>query len=319
MKMFRMLMATTAEPRHITVGIVIAVLIVMIMSGEVYATDTIEIGDYIAINVVGDEDFNRVVTVESDGTIAYPYIDEVPISGLTISELQVILVRTLQSYLDNPVVFVEILERYSITIQILGQVKNPGLIEIPSHLDVQSAVTLAGGMTELADPSKVHVLRKEIDNSDESLRLKADLTEFMLTGNLDLLPELQENDIVIVPGASKNSYITVIGAVQNAGNYIPYPESDVLQIILQAGGLSERANSKNIKLLRFVDTGKYDEHIVNLEKLIRNNNIHLIPRVSGGDIIIVQERGGFLDWDNTFKFMRNITILGSMYIIAKRL
>ncbi len=279
--------------------------------------EEIQRGDYLGISVIGDPEFSRIVQVQNDGSVLYPYIQGFPIQGMTPVELQTLLVRTLQIYIDNPVILVEILSQYTIRIQVLGQVNNPGIIEIPADLDIQSSVSIAGGLTQLADPRKTHILRK-VNPDDDWEKIPVNLQKFMFYGDLKELPKLRENDIIMVPGMTRGSYVVIIGAVVRPGNYIPLPESNLLQVILQAGGISPKADASNIKLLRPVNDGTYHKEILNLDKVLKKDQLQLIPAVKGGDIIIVQEKGGFLDWGNTFKFIRNITILLSLYLILRR-
>lgn len=286
---------------------------------SVHATEVIRSGDYLSITVIGSSGFDRVVRVQDDGTVAYPFITDIPVVDMTHVELQSFLLQVMQKYLDNPVVLVEVLSQYTVNIQVLGQVNRPGILTIPVGLDVQSALSLAGGATEFADLSKIHVLRKIKNGATTWNKISADLNNFLTTGDISSLPKLQEDDIIMVPGASATTYVTVIGAVVRPGNYVPHPDSDVLQIVLQSGGMTQLANGRKVKLLRLNSQGKYERIDVNLDKLIDKDRINEIPSVKGGDIIVIPDRTGLITWDNALKLIRDFTVLASLYIVMLRL
>jgi polysaccharide biosynthesis/export protein len=76
-------------------------------------------------------------------------------------------------------------------ITLLGQVKNPGLLSFPinGRLDLVSALAMAGGLTELANPRKVSINRK-------GKVLPLDYNEISQRGSSPVL--LQPEDIVTV-------------------------------------------------------------------------------------------------------------------------
>lgn len=124
-------------------------------------------GDRVAISVYGEDDLSIDTYLSDRGTISYPFLGEVEVSGLTIGGLEDLITRQLKGdYLINPRVSVRILEyrKFFVT----GQVQKPGGYPYHPGMTVQQAVSLAGGFTERASRNKINVVR---DNTSTRAQL----------------------------------------------------------------------------------------------------------------------------------------------------
>ncbi|MCB2213182.1 polysaccharide export protein [bacterium] len=300
----------------------LAVVMAFTLIPDARAARTIDVGDHLQISVLGAPEFNRLLKVRDDGTVPYPYITEIPVVGMTTTEMQTLLVTILRRYMDNPVVVVEIPENYTVNVQVLGQVRQPGLVQIPVNTDVQSAISLAGGPADHADPSGVHILRPtgtDASGETEWKRIDANLREFLASGDLKDLPKLQEDDIIIVPSITNNSSVMVVGWVNKPGNYVPYADSNVLNMVLLAGGFRPDADRSNIMHLFQVSPGVYRETELDLDEIIADAQIAQIPPVSGGDVIIVSLYDPFFTWDRMLDLLRDVSVIASAYLIYLRI
>ncbi len=304
------------------VMLVLAMLAVVTVLSDVYAAKTIDMGDHLQISVLGAPEFNRLVKVESDGTVAYPYLAEIPVVGMTTAEMQTLLVTILRRYMDNPVVVVEMPETYTIQVQVLGQVRQPGMVQVPIGTDVQSALSLAGGPAEHADPSRVHILRPagtSASGETEWVKIDSNLREFLASGDIKELPTLEENDVVIVPSITNDTSVMVVGWVNKPGNYVPYPDSNVLNMVLAAGGFKPDADRSNLKYLYQVGPGQYGERELDIDQIIDDAQIAQIPAVNGGDVIIVSMYDPFFTWDRMLDLLRDVSVIASAYLIYLRI
>ncbi|MBF0217421.1 MAG: polysaccharide biosynthesis/export family protein [Candidatus Omnitrophica bacterium] len=143
-----------------------------------------------------DETINKKVRVTAKGMITFPLLGEVPVSGLTISELESKLTYLLEKdYLVNPQVSVFI-EEYS-TVSILGQVEHPGSFSIKGRLSVVELISLAGGFTKIAAKNNVRILRKTPDGAQKTIIVNVnDIINKGIEGE-DIM--LEPGDIVTVP------------------------------------------------------------------------------------------------------------------------
>lgn len=135
-----------------------------------YRLDT---GDTIRIDVFGEKDLTVEATLTDAGTISYPFLGEIRIRGMTISELVQELSSELKGpYLKDPQISVNILRYREFFIN--GEVSKPGGYMYQPGLTVQKAITIAGGFTERASRSSIMVIRAEDSKQEpQSIDLNA--------------------------------------------------------------------------------------------------------------------------------------------------
>lgn len=155
----------------------------------------IGIGDLLLIEVYDEEDLTKEVRVLTDGYISFPLLGSIRAAGLTVGQLEQKITEKLGSkYLVNPQVTIFVKEFSSVFV--FGEVVNPGSFPIYGKMTVFEAITLAGGFTDVANPSKVKVIRQE---GDREVTYEVDITRLTKKGDTSADIELQANDRVIVP------------------------------------------------------------------------------------------------------------------------
>lgn len=153
------------------------------------------IGDLLQVEVYDEEDLTREVRVLTDGTLTLPLIGSIHAAGLTVSELENTVTRLLaEKYLVSPQVTVFVKEFSSI--YIFGEVRKPGSFPLYGKMTVFEAITLAGGFTEVANPSKVKVIRQE---DGHEVSFEVNIENMTKRGDSTEDRELQANDRIIVP------------------------------------------------------------------------------------------------------------------------
>jgi polysaccharide export outer membrane protein len=131
--------------------------------------------DIILIKVFEDPDLDSQHRISQDGTINFPLIGVVQISGRTVTQAaNTIRERLLRGYLRNPQVRVNVIQYASRRITILGQVQKPGSYVLPNEerVDLLQAIAMAGGFTRLADEGKV-LVRRNVNGVDTILKVNA--------------------------------------------------------------------------------------------------------------------------------------------------
>ncbi|MDI3325975.1 polysaccharide biosynthesis/export family protein [Pontibacterium granulatum] len=114
-------------------------------------------GDLLSIQVFGEEDLSLEVRLSDAGTVSYPFLGELKVTGLSISQLgELVRSKLADGYLVNPSVNVTVLEYRQFFIN--GEVEKPGGYPYQPGLTLQKAVALAGGFTERASKSKMYVV-----------------------------------------------------------------------------------------------------------------------------------------------------------------
>lgn len=158
----------------------------------------IQAGDLVEIKVYREEDMDRTLRVTTNGSITFPLIGNVKISGLTVSQAENKMERALQSYLKTPSVSFLIKEYANKTVYVLGQVKKPSSIAITPEktMTLLEAITSAGGFTDIAAMSKVKILRME---NGVQKSIEVDVTQITKEGNKQYDVSLKPADVVFVP------------------------------------------------------------------------------------------------------------------------
>lgn len=122
-----------------------------------YRVDT---GDRVSVTVYQEADLSVTsVRVKANGTISYPLLGDLRVSGLTSLEVHdLVKKRLLDGYLKKPNVTVSI-DSYRLYF-IKGEVKRPGGYSFVDGLTVAKAVALAGGYTVRASQSRISLVRE---------------------------------------------------------------------------------------------------------------------------------------------------------------
>ncbi|MFT7127017.1 MAG: polysaccharide export outer membrane protein, partial [Pseudoalteromonas tetraodonis] len=90
--------------------------------------------------------------VRADGTIFFPFVGVVDVSGLTVEEVRLILAKKLSPYIKSPQVDVSVLNYRSRKAYVTGEVNDPGIQYLTNEpATLMDAVNRAGGLSPLAD------------------------------------------------------------------------------------------------------------------------------------------------------------------------
>jgi polysaccharide export outer membrane protein len=243
-------------------------------------------GDVLEVNVYGNDDLSRIVTVQTNGSISYPLLGEVQVAGLTVGEVQRKITNLLaKDYLVNPQVEVKVREYNSQFVSVVGDVNSPGRKPIRGRMRLIDALLESGGFKPSAS---LEVLITRTDGSfDEgkksiSVRLSGTAT---LQDQVNLELPLKNGDIIT---ALPKAFVTVDGEVSRPGRYPIEADLTVTGAVSLAGGLT-RFGSSDVKLRRTdPQTGKVTVLEVDL-KDVRNGKKPDVP-VLPNDVISVSRR-----------------------------
>lgn len=157
-------------------------------------------GDRIAIRHVQDLGYDAVATVAPDGTIVVPGLPApVMAEGQTVEALQARLVQLYRGadLLRDPSLSVSVQSFASQQAFIGGEVRRPGLLNLPSGArTLMQALVAGGGPLRTADLGDVTVLRTGHDGRVRLL--KADLRHVLDGSDLVQNLPIQPLDVIIV-------------------------------------------------------------------------------------------------------------------------
>ena len=143
--------------------------------------------------------------VNNDGTIAFPVLGELHVSGLTKSEAENLIKEKLRDYLkEEPIVTVR-MTNYKISV--LGEVAHPGMFTISNEkVNIFEALALAGDLTIWGMRNNVKLIREDANGSRSITSLNLNRADIVTSPYY----YLQQNDIIYVTpnkAKSKNSDI----------------------------------------------------------------------------------------------------------------
>lgn len=235
--------------------------------------------DVISIKVYDNPELSGDFKILSNGSIVYPIIGSVEVSGLSTLEVQELLHQKLEKdYLYNPVVSVEVKVYKSQAIYILGNVKKSGVhyLKQPTRLfDLLSeADVLSTENGKFSNGNHVKVIR-QLTNSDNSTDTTfiVSLNQFLNEGNDHINIFLKNKDIIYIPNAMM---VHIIGEVKKPGSYKYEEEMTVLKAISLAGGRTNASSQKNIIVKRIINN-KETKIKVKMSDLLQPDDILEIP------------------------------------------
>jgi polysaccharide export outer membrane protein len=222
------------------------------------ATYKVGASDVLGIKVFGEDDLSNKYTVDTDGSITFPYIGRVQVGGKTTREIEEGLTKALvPDWLKRGQVSVEIAQYRSRSIYVMGEVRTPGRYNIEGPMTLLEVIANAGSTTDAASNTIIVQRYKDgvaaavsapVEPGDprysEVMRINMeDLREGKLSANL----LLQDADMIIVPPAER---FYVDGYVKQPGSFVLRPGMTVRQAITEAGGIAERGSTRGVKIIR---------------------------------------------------------------------
>ena len=154
------------------------------------------IDDILVITVLQPDKIDSEVTVSPDGSIAFPYIGNVVIKGLTLDQIrQQIQSQLADGYFRYPLVVVSLKESRSRKFFVYGEIIKPGPYLLEEHTTVLRAISMAGGFTRFGSASHVKILRSKSDNGYDTIPVNI---KSVMEGHSEEDVGLTSGDIVVV-------------------------------------------------------------------------------------------------------------------------
>lgn len=146
----------------------------------------------------------RGYLVDKKGEINLPEIGAVHVGGLTLHEIEVKLTQLAAQYVEQPTIRIRLLN-YRVTV--LGEVVNEGVItSFDNRMTIMEAIGKAGGIGELADRSKVKIIR-QYEGQSQVLYVNL-LDEGVMKYDSFFT---YQNDIIIVPPLKQRPFRRYFG------------------------------------------------------------------------------------------------------------
>lgn len=262
--------------------------------------ERVDIGDLIQVNLPGESSLNKGFQVDKRGRITLPEVGALYVAGYSEKQLESAVKQALEKvYRDLSSASVYIAEQ-QILVSVQGYVKSPGEYTLSKSADIQMALHAAGGLRAGAQLNNLFIKR----GSD---KISFNYKTFLDTGNSELLPKLNSLDTIFVPAsplvgnieqefdANKlanagdsgdgRTAIKVFGEVNAPGSFSYKANTDLVDVIMRAGGVTRYASVEQIRVISD-NTPK----LFNLKSYLDSGDVSLLPTLTPGTTIFVPKQ-----------------------------
>jgi len=229
-------------------------------------------GDVLNISVYDNDEMTTTVQIAPDGTIVMPLLGRVTVKNLTVSQVGENLTGLLANgYLVTPQVNVFIKEFRSKKVFVLGQVRQPGLIELSGPITLLELISKAGGIGE--DAGDTATIKRTLEEKNQIIPVN--LHNLINGKDFSQNYAIQDGDTVMV---SKAAMCYVTGEVTKPGSYPCGKQSTVLQMIALANGFNGKAAKGSVRIVREVNGKKKIYKNVDLNNTaVEDNDVIVVP------------------------------------------
>jgi polysaccharide export outer membrane protein len=216
--------------------------------------------------------------IDLQGNLNIPLIGRVHAGGLTVDQLEALVVSRLLKYAKRPQVTISVTEFRSQPVSVVGAVNKPGIHQVQGRKTLIEMLSLAEGLRNDAG-NTIKLTRQitwgAIPLPDVMVNEAAGFSVAEITVNSIMEarnPEqnipIMPNDIISVPRAA---LVYVVGNVKRSGGFVLGEKKGVstLQALALAEGLDRAAAPEHAKIFRVPpDGGERTEISVNLKKIL---------------------------------------------------
>ncbi|WP_270438863.1 SLBB domain-containing protein, partial [Bacteroides bouchesdurhonensis] len=207
-------------------------------------------GDEVIIDIWGASQNTIRQAISPDGTINIQKIGPVYLSGLTVSEANDYLKKSLNKIyngLNNATdpssdIRLTLGNIRTIQINVMGEVVQPGTYALSAFSTVFHALYRAGGVSDIGSLRNVQLVR----NGKKLTTI--DVYEFIMKGNAQDDIRLQEGDVVIVP--AYDVLVKISGKVKRPMRFEMKKDEPLSTLIKYAGGFDADAYTRSLRVVR---------------------------------------------------------------------
>ena len=237
-------------------------------------------GDQVTVSVLDlDEMGKDPYRIDMLGNLTLPLLGPIPVNGLTVEHTEDVISQRLNKYVKNPDVTIRLLEMRSQPVSVLGEVRNPGVIQLMGQKNLFEILSLAGGLSADAGYT-IRITRQKqwgtiplpgakLDETGDFWIAEVGVKEVINGSSPATNIPVKPNDVITVP---KGEIVYVLGAVKKSGGFVlgGRGKVTVLQALAMAEGLDRFADTGNSKIVRKTsDANKPIEIRIDLKKLLQ--------------------------------------------------
>lgn len=206
---------------------------------------SLDIGDILEIQLVGQSNYIEDFPVKRDGSINLPDIGKINIAGLSISQASKLIKSKINSAFIGTEAFISLSKIRDVNILVSGNAQNPGIYTLSGNSNILHALSVSGGINKFGSLREINLIR------DNEVIESLDLYDLLINGEYDLKKRLRSGDVIFVE--PRKNVVTINGAVKRPAKYEVLNEQNLFSIISYANGMKRTADRENIFLERILD------------------------------------------------------------------
>jgi polysaccharide biosynthesis/export protein len=226
-------------------------------------------GDLLKITVFKNTDLSLDVRVSDAGSIGYPLIGAVPVSGLTLDAAEKKIAKMLQDggFVVNPQISILLTQGFNDLVSVIGEVNKSG-----RYSTEQSGGHLSGMLASAGGISPVgsEVVTVTGERNGKPFRREVDIVKMSSSGNATDDIELLGGDTVFV---KKQPLFYIYGQVQKPDQYPLQSGMTVMQALATGGGVTGKGTQRGIVRHRRDASGKVKEESVSLDDDVQDKDV----------------------------------------------
>ena len=236
-------------------------------------------GDDLTINVWGAVDSTLIRTVDRNGRIVLPKVGDLRIWGLTFSQADRLIRDELARYFRGFQTSVTMGRLRTVSVNVVGEVCQPGVYTLSSLATVTNALYSAGGPTKLGSLREVRLLRSNVQVA------RIDLYDFLQRGDRTRDYRLESGDTIFVP--TVGDVVAVAGEVKRPAIYEIQTGTRLADVVTLAGGVTPTSYLKRVQIVRAVPNAERATLDVDLTGHYLKGDEASNPLINAGDLVLI--------------------------------
>lgn len=232
--------------------------------------------DELQLDIFGNNISSQKVKVSVDGYVNIKYLGPFNVSGKTIEDATQVLRSRLSKFYPalktgGTKIQLTLSSIRSISVTIVGAVRQPGSLTLPSVSRLFNALYLSGGPSEKGSFRNIQLIR------DNKILGVADLYEFLLKGDQTSNYFLRNNDVINIPITT--TQVVIDGQVNRPGIFELNMDETVNNLIDYAGGFKSGSYKGRVVGTRYT---KIEKRIIDIPdslftsfKMLDGDSIHV--------------------------------------------
>ena len=262
-------------------------------------------GDEISISVWGYSEFSETLLVDDRGYITPSSYGRIYVKGLTFKKMRSLLKSKFSSFLDMKNSEIDVTLAYSrvITVNIVGEVYNPGSYSIPAINTAFNALIAAKGPNQLGTVRNIYLKRdgRTVDSLD--------VYQFLFNPKRSQDIYMQDGDYLFVPPAQ--NIIEITGAVNRPYTYEAKTGESVAEMIKYSGGYNTNAFTDvlTLKRIEYNSIRVNDVYKDDANSTIVENGDHIVVNSISNKLSNVVSIKGSIGVEGDYEFIKGETLL----------